>query len=107
MTRQISVSPGEKELFEKAKRAALATQRHDWEHGAVAQALLEAGERELAILFAREAANRQAEDGRASHLGDEISEPIPARSARSFSLPRRKPAIRSSPGRRRSFSAGL
>lgn len=77
MTRQISVSPGEKELFEKAKRAALATQRHDWEHGAVAQALLEAGERELAILFAREAANRQAEDGRASHLGDEISETDP------------------------------
>ena len=77
MARQIPVFPEEKELFDKAKHAALASQRHDWEHGTVAQALLESGEKELAVLFAREAVNRQAEDGRASHLGDEISETDP------------------------------
>ena len=77
MTGRIPVHPEEEALFERAKRAALAAQRHDWEHGVTAQALLESGEPDLAVLFAREAVNRQAEDGRLSHLGDEISETDP------------------------------
>jgi len=50
--------------IEKVKLAMLTMQRHAWEQGVAAQALLELGETELVILMAKEAALRQLEDGR-------------------------------------------
>lgn len=49
---------------EAVKLAMLAMQRDAWEQGAAAQALLEMGENDLAILMAKEAVVRQLEDGR-------------------------------------------
>ncbi|MBP3657024.1 MAG: glycoside hydrolase family 88 protein [Clostridia bacterium] len=53
----------------RVKRAALAMQRHNWEQGVLAQAFLEAGDEDIAILLALEAANRQQEDGRCAQIG--------------------------------------
>ncbi len=50
--------------IEKVKRALLAMQRHAWEQGVAAQAFLELGDTDLAILMAKEAAFRQSPDGR-------------------------------------------
>lgn len=50
--------------IEKAKRAALAMQRRDWEQGILAQALLEAGDREGVILLMRAAMVQTVPDGR-------------------------------------------
>jgi unsaturated rhamnogalacturonyl hydrolase len=50
--------------IEKVKMAMLTMQRHAWEQGVAAQALLELGESELVILMAKEAALRQLKDGR-------------------------------------------
>jgi len=50
--------------IEKVKLAMLSMQRHAWEQGVAAQALLELGESEVVILMAKEAALRQLEDGR-------------------------------------------
>ncbi len=50
--------------IEKVKLAMLSMQRHAWEQGVAAQALLEMGEKELVILMAKEAALRQLKDGR-------------------------------------------
>ncbi|MFN8240474.1 MAG: glycoside hydrolase family 88 protein [Bacteroidales bacterium] len=55
------------ERIEKVKIAALGMQRYDWEQGTVGQALLELGELDLAISFARGAILRQ-EKGRFSVL---------------------------------------
>ncbi|HEX7502897.1 MAG TPA: glycoside hydrolase family 88 protein [Acidobacteriota bacterium] len=49
---------------DKVRQAMLCMQRDAWEQGVAAQALLEAGERDLVILLAREAALRQDADGR-------------------------------------------
>lgn len=49
---------------EAVKLAMLAMQRDAWEQGTAAQALLEMGENDLAILMAKEAVVRQLEDGR-------------------------------------------
>lgn len=49
---------------ERVKQAMLCMQRDAWEQGVAAQAMLEAGERDLVILLAREAALRQDGDGR-------------------------------------------
>jgi len=49
---------------EKVRQAMLCMQRDAWEQGVAAQALLEAGERDLVVLLAREAALRQDESGR-------------------------------------------
>jgi hypothetical protein len=51
--------------IERVKTAALGMQRYDWEQGTVGQALLEMGEPDLAISFARGAIMRQ-EKGRFS-----------------------------------------
>jgi rhamnogalacturonyl hydrolase YesR len=53
--------------IERVKVAALGMQRYDWEQGTVGQALLEMGELDLAISFARGAILRQ-EKGRFSVL---------------------------------------
>ena len=55
--------------IERVKLALLSMQRAAWEQGVAAQALLELGETELVILMAKEAASRQAQDGRLAILG--------------------------------------
>ncbi len=55
---------GETAVREKVRQAMLCMQRDAWEQGVAAQALLEAGERDLVVLLAREAALRQDESGR-------------------------------------------
>ena len=58
---------GTKDRIERVKIATLGMQRYDWEQGVVAQAFLEMGEIDLAVLFARGAILRQ-EKGRFSVL---------------------------------------
>ncbi len=58
------------DLIKKVKNATLAMQRYSWEQGVVAQAFLESGDTDMAILMAVEGANRQLEDGRCAHIGD-------------------------------------
>ena len=53
----------------RVRRAMLSMQRASWEQGLAAQAALEEGEEELAILLAREAVLRQGADGRLAQLG--------------------------------------
>ena len=55
--------------LESVKLAALAMQRYSWEQGALAQAFLEAGDKQTAILLAVEGAHRQIPDGRCAQLG--------------------------------------
>jgi rhamnogalacturonyl hydrolase YesR len=50
--------------IEKAAAAALAMQRRDWEQGTLAQAMLEAGDRERVILLTRAAIVQRTPDGR-------------------------------------------
>ena len=57
------------ELSQRVKNAALAMQRHNWEQGVLAQAFLEAGDADTAILLAVEAAHRQDERGRCAEIG--------------------------------------
>jgi unsaturated rhamnogalacturonyl hydrolase len=52
------------EKLEKAKALLLGMQRHSWEQGVAAQAFFECGDSATGILLAREAAHRQAPDGR-------------------------------------------
>lgn len=53
-----------KERIHKVIRAMLAMQRRSWEQGVAAQALLELGETELAVLLAKDAVVNQLKDGR-------------------------------------------
>lgn len=55
---------------ERVKRMLLSMQRYNWEQGVAAQAFLEAGDHDIAILLAIEAANRQHTDGRCAHIGE-------------------------------------
>ena len=55
--------------LDAVKTAALAMQRHNWEQGTLAQAFLESGDEEIAILMAMEGAHRQREDGRCAQIG--------------------------------------
>jgi len=50
--------------IEKATAAAMAMQRRDWEQGILAQAMLEAGDRQKTILLTRAAMVQQTPDGR-------------------------------------------
>lgn len=61
--------PAGAERRERVRRAMLSMQRASWEQGLAAQACLEAGEGDLAILLAREAVLRQGADGRLAQLG--------------------------------------
>ena len=56
-------------LLDRVKRAALAMQRYNWEQGVLAQAFLESGDEETAIMMAVEGANRQSGDGRCAQIG--------------------------------------
>jgi len=55
-------------VLKKVKHAALSMQRHNWEQGVLAQAFLEAGDLETALLLAVEGANRQNGEGRCCHI---------------------------------------
>ncbi len=50
--------------IQRATAAAMAMQRRDWEQGILAQALLEAGDRDRVILLAKAALVQQTPDGR-------------------------------------------
>ena len=64
--------------IQKVIRAALTMQRWPWEQGVVAQALLELGEKELAVLMAREAVINQHKDGRLAMKYDRNAATDPA-----------------------------
>ncbi len=61
----------------KVKLALLTMQRHSWEQGVAAQAFLELGEIETALLLAREAVLRQSPDGRLAMMDsdDQVTDP--------------------------------
>jgi rhamnogalacturonyl hydrolase YesR len=59
-----SVNTESARRIEKATAAALAMQRRDWEQGILAQAMVEAGNRELAILLTKAAIVQRTPDGR-------------------------------------------
>ena len=63
--------------LEKVKLAALSMQRHNWEQGVLAQAFLEAGDTDTALLLAVEGANRQNEEGRCCHIADSTASTDP------------------------------
>jgi unsaturated rhamnogalacturonyl hydrolase len=67
-----NVIPGGDPLIEKAITAMLCMQRMAWEQGTASQALIAAGRKDLAILFAKDAVVRQSNDGR---LGIVSSDP--------------------------------
>lgn len=50
--------------IQKAKAAALAMERRDWEQGILSQAMLEAGDREMVILLTKAAIVQKEPDGR-------------------------------------------
>ncbi len=54
----------------KVRQAMLSMQRHAWEQGVAAQALLERGDTDLVILMANEAVLRQWDDGRLGQICD-------------------------------------
>jgi rhamnogalacturonyl hydrolase YesR len=58
------------ERKQKALKAMLAMQRRAWEQGVASQALLEMGETELTVLFAKDALVNQTKDGRLALNGD-------------------------------------
>src|SRR5512140_3639069 len=62
----------------RVRRAMLSMQRASWEQGLAAQAALEEGDAELAILLAREAVLRQGPDGRLAQLGADPGATDPA-----------------------------
>jgi len=64
-------------VLEKVRHAALAMQRHNWEQGVLAQAFLEAGDTETALLLAVEGANRQNAEGRCCHIADSTASTDP------------------------------
>jgi len=57
-------------VLHKVRTAMLTMQRHAWEQGVAAQALLELGEEDLVILMAREAVARIWPDGRLGQVCD-------------------------------------
>ena len=68
-TRAEDTDPGAS-LVRKVTTAMLAMQRRAWEQGTAAQALLEQGETDLVVLFAKDAIVNQAKDGRLGLNGD-------------------------------------
>ncbi len=65
-------------LVEKAIQAMLCMQRMAWEQGTASQALIAAGKKDLAILFARDAVVRQNKEGRLGILGSDPGVTDPA-----------------------------
>jgi unsaturated rhamnogalacturonyl hydrolase len=63
----------DKQRVERVKRALLSMQRYSWEQGVAAQAMLESGDSELAILLARDAVIRQDASGKLGVMNDGYS----------------------------------
>ena len=61
------------QLLKAAKTALLCMQRYPWEHGTAMQAFLEAGDMDIVIPMAAEAAYRVIADGRVAQIGDTFS----------------------------------
>ena len=61
------------ELLNKVKKALLCMQRYPWEQGTAMQAFLEAGDMDIVIPMAAEAAYRAIADGRVAQIGDDFS----------------------------------
>ena len=59
--------------MDKVKLALLAMQRYSWEQGTAMQAFLEAGDMDIVVPMACEAAYRAIEDGRTAQMGDSFS----------------------------------
>lgn len=57
-------------MLKQVSDALLTMQRYSWEQGVAAQAFLELGETDTAILLARDAVQRQSADGRLASLRD-------------------------------------
>ncbi len=57
-------------MLKRVSQTLLTMQRYSWEQGVAAQAFLELGETDLAILFARGAVQRQGTDGRLALMHD-------------------------------------
>ncbi|MDR1420549.1 MAG: glycoside hydrolase family 88 protein, partial [Treponema sp.] len=62
----------------KVKFALLGMQRYSWEQGVSMQAFLEQGDMDLVVLLAKDAVNRQTEDGRAANIGEQgaVTDPV-------------------------------
>lgn len=73
-----NTSKPEDTLIEKAITAMLCMQRMAWEQGTASQALIAAGRKELAILFARDAVVRQNSEGRLGIVGTDPGVTDPA-----------------------------
>ncbi len=65
-------------LVAKVQKAMLAMQRRAWEQGVAGQALLEQGETDLVVLFAKDALVNQTKDGRLGLNGDRAPVTDPA-----------------------------
>jgi rhamnogalacturonyl hydrolase YesR len=61
------------ETIAKVRDAMLCMQRHSWEQGVCAQALLELKDDKMVVLFAHDALVRQLEDGRMAAIGGDGS----------------------------------
>jgi len=66
------------QMLQRVSQALLAMQRYSWEQGVAAQAFLELGETDTAIMLARDAAQRQGPDGRLASMHDYESATDPA-----------------------------
>ncbi len=67
----------ENSLVKQVSQVLLTMQRYSWEQGVAAQAFLELGETNTAILLAREAVQRQSADGRLAcmHANEAVTDP--------------------------------
>ncbi|HLA07920.1 MAG TPA: glycoside hydrolase family 88 protein [Anaerolineales bacterium] len=65
-------------MLKQASQALLTMQRYSWEQGVAAQAFLELGETDTAVMLAREAAQRQNADGRLAFMHDQEGVTDPA-----------------------------
>jgi rhamnogalacturonyl hydrolase YesR len=68
-------APASDNLVAGAAEAALAMQRHSWEHGILAQAFLDMDDRQRLILMAKGAIVERAADGRLAAIGGGITDP--------------------------------
>lgn len=57
-------------MLKQVSQTLLTMQRYSWEQGVAAQAFLELGETDIAIMLARDAVQRQASDGRLALMRD-------------------------------------
>ena len=73
--RPSAAAPATDSLLEKVARAALAMQRHSWEHGILAQAFVDMGDQERIILMAKAAIVEKAADGRLAAIGGGVTDP--------------------------------